>query len=120
MFRAVRYCVLLLVAAFVVLCGHAPASAGLIIDATFSGFTASEQAAIQAAINVVESDIANPITVNIGFQTMSSGLGESDSYLYGVSYYDYYNAVKAVATTPAQLSAIASLGAPPTPGSGNP
>jgi hypothetical protein len=52
---------------------------------------------------------------------MGSGLGESTTSIYAPSYYQYYNAFAAVATQPNQLTALASLGTPPTgPSSGNP
>ncbi len=121
-FRCFPWGVLAPVVAVVMLCSHAQAYSGLTIDATFgSGFTSQEEGAINAAIGVLETDISNNITVSIDFQVMSSGLGESDTYIYNLSYYQYYNALKAVATSPAQLEALASLGAAPTsPTSGNP
>jgi hypothetical protein len=89
-------------------------AAGLVINATFSSsFTATEQAAIQGAINTVEAEINTPITVSIQFQTMTSGLGESSTFITDVSYFDFYNALKAHATSAQQLTAVASLGAPP-------
>ena len=105
-----------------VLCGQAQTRAGLIINATYEpGFTPAEIAAINGAVTTLEHDIANSITVNIDFQVMGSGLGESNSNVYSVSYYDYYQALAAVATSPDQLEALASLGAPPlTEASPNP
>ena len=101
-----------------------PAQAGLVIDPTFDpSLTSPEQGAISAAIMEVEGDISSPnnITVNIYFNSMSSGLGESNTTVYSLPYYRYYNALKAVATSPTQLTALASLGtAPANTGSGNP
>jgi hypothetical protein len=101
-----------------------PAHAGLTINATFNAsLTSAEQGAINAAISSVEASISSPnnISVNIYFNSMTSGLGESLTSEYGVSYDAYYNALKAVATQPNQLTALASLGAAPTgPGSDNP
>src|SRR5580658_4935167 len=72
---------------------------------------ADVEGAINAAINAVETNVASPnsINVSIDFQSMSSGLGESTTGDYGVSYDDYYTAFKAVATTPLQMAALASL-----------
>ena len=102
-----------------------PAHAGSItIDPTFdSSLTSPEQGAITAAISNIEADITSPhsLTVNIYFTSMGSGLGESLTTLYQPTYDTYYNALKAVATQPDQLTALASLGAAPTgSGSANP
>ncbi len=109
-------------AAVVVVGAIQPAYATLMIDPTFdSSITglpgaAGIEGAIDAAIGTVEADISSPhnITVSIDFQNMNSGLGESTTGIYLPSYYQYYNAFKAVATQPDQLTALASLGAAPT------
>jgi hypothetical protein len=111
--------------AAVLICTGTQAHADVItIDPTFaSGFTTDEENAVDAAISAIESQITSPnaLTVSIYFYQMSGGLGESTTTVYDVSYYDYYNAFKAVATSPAQLSALASLGAAPAnSGAGNP
>ncbi len=63
----------------------------------------------------------NNLTVSIYFNTMTSGLGESDTTVDNFSYDSFYNALKDVATSPDQLIALASLGmAPTSPFSGNP
>jgi hypothetical protein len=106
--------------AVAMLCSGTQARAGLTIIPTFdSSITslpgaAAIEGAINAAINVLEADISNPITVKIDFQNMSGGLGQSTSGVYTLSYFDYYNALKAHMTTPDQLSALASLGPAPT------
>lgn len=98
----------------------------LTINATFdASITAvsGAEAAINAAISAVEADITSPndTTISIYFTTMSGGLGESLTSQYGARYYDYYQAFKAVATQPNQLTALASLGTAPTGvSSGNP
>lgn len=102
-----------------------PAHAGSItIDPTFdSSLTTLEQGAINGAILEVEGDISSPnnISVNIYFTSMSGGLGESRTSIYQPTYDQYYNALKAVATQPDQLTALASLGTAPTgSGSANP
>ncbi len=99
------------------------AQASFIIVPTFSssitsdsGATCSIEGAINAAIGSIESSITSPnnITVSIYFNAVATGLGESETGFYGVSYDAYYNALKAVATQPNQLTALASLGTAPT------
>ncbi len=101
-----------------------PAFAGSItINPTFDpSLSGSDDTAINMAIASIEADISSPnnITVSIYFNSMSSGLGESLTGIYALSYYQYYNAFAAVATQPDQLTALASLGAAPGPSSGNP
>ncbi|MGA7497162.1 MAG: NF038122 family metalloprotease [Isosphaeraceae bacterium] len=105
-----------------------PARANLTINATFdSSITslpgaAAIEGAINGAIGAVEAQVSSPnnITVAIDFTNMSTGLGESTTAYYALSYYNYYNAFQAVATSPAQLTALASLGPAPGPSSGNP
>lgn len=103
---------------------------GLTINATFDpNLTADEQAAIDQAIANVEANIASPkdITVSIYFAQTNQGLGGSSTAYDHISYFSYYNAYSAVATSPDQLTALASLGpAPantsvdsPVPGTGN-
>jgi hypothetical protein len=84
---------------------------------------AAIEGAINNAIGAVESNITSPnnLTVSIDFQAITSGLGQSSTFVTDLSYFQYYNAFKAVATQPNQLTALASLGTAPTgPGSGNP
>ncbi len=73
------------------------------------------EAAINSAISEIEADITSPnnITVKIDFTNMTSGLGESTTSIVSVSYFNYYNALKAVATSPDQLAALASMGPAP-------
>jgi hypothetical protein len=121
---------LAVIAAIALLAAGAPAHASsLIINPTFdSSITSLSDAAgiegaIDGAISTIEGDITSPnnIAVNIDFTNMTGGLGESSTGIYLVSYFDYYNALKAVATSPAQLAALASLGVAPTSeSSGNP
>jgi hypothetical protein len=118
--RSLPWGVLALILAVAMLCSGTQARAGLTIIPTFdSSITslpgaAAIEGAINAAITVLEADISNPITVKIDFQNMTGGLGESTSGVYTLSYFDYYNALKAQLTTPAQLTALASLGPAPT------
>jgi hypothetical protein len=104
-------------------------AASISINATFdSSITglsnaSSIEGAINAAIGELDAAILSPnsITVSIDFQNMTSGLGQSSTGIYQVSYDDYYNAFKAIAASPVQLTALASLGTAPTgQNSGNP
>jgi hypothetical protein len=102
-----------------------PVHAGSItINATFDpSLSSADDAAISAAIASIEADITSPnnLTVNLYYNSMTGGLGESSTSIYAPSYYQYYNALKAVSTQPNQLTALASLGTAPTgSGSGNP
>ena len=102
-----------------------PAYATLIIDSSVTslpGAAGIEEGAIGAAITAVETNISSPnnITVDIDFTNMSGGLGESTTGFYAPTYYQYYNAFKAVATQPNQLTALASLGPAPSSGTPNP
>lgn len=118
---------LLLAAASLALSG--PAHATLTINPTFDSSITSlpDAAAVEGAINpaigAVESAITSPnnITVSIDFQNVSTGLGQSSTAVEDVTYFEYYNAFKAVATQTNQLAALASLGPAPTSNSsGNP
>ena len=117
-FRSLARCVWAPVIAVVMLCGHA--HAGLTIVPTFDSTITSNsnavaiEGSINAAIGVLEADIKTNVTVTVDFNAINSGLGQSQSTFYNVSYFDYYNALKAVATSPAQLTALASLGPAPT------
>jgi hypothetical protein len=129
-FRCVPWGVLApVIAAVLMLCSHTPAdAAGLTIVPTFDSSitslpgSAGIEGAINAAIGVLEKDVSSPnnITVTIDFQNITSGLGQSNTTEYFVNYSDYYNTYKAVATSPAQLTALASLGPAPASGGPNP
>jgi hypothetical protein len=113
--------------AILVLASAAPAHAGLVITPTFdSTITNDPNAAaikgvINSAIHTYESLFTNPITVNIEFHEMSGGLGESDTFISFGTYTAYLTALKANATSAAQLTALASLPAGPNnPVNGNP
>ena len=117
------------IAAIVLLGASTPAHASLLITPTFDTSITTDpgaagiEGAIDGAISTIEGDITSPnnIAVNIYFTETSTGLGGSETSVYSGSYFDYYNAFKAVATSAAQLAALTSLGPAPTgPGSGNP
>ena len=67
----------------------------LVIDPTFdttitnSPNAAAIEAGIEATIQRVEAEIANPITVSIDFQAMTTGLGQSQTTTYSESYSSY-------------------------------
>jgi hypothetical protein len=90
------------------------ASAGLIINPIFdSSITSLASAAaietsIQGAIATFESTYATPITVTIDFESMSGGLGESQTFIDPTNYKTFYNALVA---TNANAAAIAGLNA---------
>src|SRR6266550_345451 len=83
-FGRTRFGVLTVSLAAVLLFGRvAPVQAGLIINPTYDSSITSDpnaaaiEATIQTAINTYQSLFTNPVTVNIKFQEMSSGLGAS-------------------------------------------
>jgi hypothetical protein len=94
-----------------------PAHATLTITPTFdSSITslsgaAAVEGAINSAIGAVESNITSPhnISVAILFQSVNSGLGQSQTVLFNVGYSSFRSAFAAVATQPNQLTALASL-----------
>ena len=73
----------------------AVAHANLVIVPTYaSSITSDANAAtientIQTAINSLDGDIANNVTVNITFGEMTSGLGDSSTYQYDIPYSTY-------------------------------
>ena len=83
------------------------AKANLVIDPTFDSTITSDpnaaaiEAGINAALSRVEGDISNNITVNIDYQEMSSGLGESEAS----DYYYTYSGYRSLLTTNQTLSA---------------
>jgi hypothetical protein len=110
--------------------GVALAHAGSItINPTFDTSIATDpgaagiESAIHGAINAIEGAITSPnnLTVSIYFTEMGGGLGESLTTEYLPNYFQYYNALAAIANQPNQVTALASLGtAPSSASSGNP
>jgi hypothetical protein len=94
----------------------APARAAMIINAMFDNSITSDpnaaaiEATINSAIAVYEKDFLDPITVNINFQEMTTGLGESSTFFANVSYATYLGALQGDATSGSDATAIASLG----------
>jgi hypothetical protein len=72
--------------------GVAPAHGQIVINPTYDATINSDpnaaqiKAGIQSAINRVAARITNPITVNITFQEVSSGLGGSNTFFITIPY----------------------------------
>lgn len=66
--------------------------------------------AINQAITNIDNSIANNVTVNIDFGNINSGLGQSDTTVYNLSYTAYLNALQNNQTLSANdMTALASL-----------
>ena len=87
----------------------------LVINPTFAANIVSDpsSATIESTINLaiqnIESNFADNVTVDIKFQEMSSGLGKSNWIYFTVPYSSYYAALKSHATTAADYLALGSL-----------
>jgi hypothetical protein len=92
-----------------------PARANLVITPTFdSSITSDPNAAsiegvINQAISIYESKLTNPITVNIEFASMNSGLGQSSTAFATLRYQSFINALTANATSADDATALAHL-----------
>jgi len=92
----------------------------LTILATFDSTITSDpnaaqiESAINSAISAYQSNFSDPITVNITFQE-GRGLGSSTFGVYTFSYYSFYNALLADATTADDTAALARLAQDPAP-----
>jgi hypothetical protein len=85
------------------------AGAGLLIQATFDpSVDAATQAVINNAINFYQNTFTNPITVNIYFYAMGSGLGESWTTHYYGPYSDVRNALASTAKSTDDATALAN------------
>jgi hypothetical protein len=93
----------------------AGASANLIIIPTFdSSITSLSNAAavettIDSAIGMYETTFSNNISVNITFQNMSSGLGQSEFNVFDISYSTFRQALANNTHDPVDLAALALL-----------
>jgi hypothetical protein len=102
--------VLSLVAAF---CSSA--NANIVINPTFGSSITSDpnattiEAGIDQAISRFESAIETPISVNIDFQEMSSGLGASSTSINTIAYSQYRTDLINNQTSSNDATAIASL-----------
>lgn len=109
--RAVQFWSLLAV----VFAGIAPVEAGFHINATYDSsinslWNATQvKGVINSAIAFYESKLTDNITVNITFQNMTSGLGQSQKPIYTVSYTNYLNALTKDAATANDTTALANL-----------
>ena len=80
------------------------------INATFQGFDAASMAVINNAISFYENSITTPITDNIFFYNMGTGLGQSIQFIFTGPYSNVRNALAANQTSADDASALASLG----------
>lgn len=97
-----------------------PAKANIVFNPTFdSSITGDPNGAaiigtINQAIGFYEANITTPITVNITFQEMGSGLGQSSTFFGTISYSQYLSALQAHSSgDAADLAALATLPAGP-------
>ncbi len=92
-----------------------PPLTGLIIVPTWDSTITSDPnaAAIEATINnaiqVYETKFSDPITVNIKFAEMTTGLGMSSTFFSTLSYTTFYNALVADAKTANDVTALAHV-----------
>jgi hypothetical protein len=103
-----------------------PPSAGLTINAMFDTTITSDpnSAAIENTINTAIADIqsmfSDPITVTINFKEITTGLGQSSTAYYNLSYSNFLSALKADAKTSDDFTAITLLpNSPADPVSGS-
>jgi hypothetical protein len=95
--------------------GGSAARADLVINPIFDSTITSDpnaakiEGTINAAIQVYETRFADPITVNIQFGEMNTGLGQSSTFLGVISYSQYITALTADKTTSADTTALAHL-----------
>ncbi len=92
------------------------ASGSLGFTNTAGSNTSYFEGQIQDAINRVESYIANNVTVNITFDAMGGGLGQSSTYTSAISYVNYKNNLL-VSQTPSSYDTTAYTSLPGTLGS---
>jgi hypothetical protein len=89
--------------------------ASLIINPTFGpsitgdGNAAAIEGAINSAISAYEANFADPITVNITFNEMAGGLGQSSTSFFNISYASYLAALTADSKTADDATAILHL-----------
>ena len=90
-------------------------AAGLVIVPTFDSTitslssAATIEATIKTAIATYEADITTPVTINITFKNVTSGLGASSYSNFVVPYSTYLKALTASRTSPSDTTAIAHL-----------
>ncbi len=87
-----------------------PADANLIINATMDqSLSPTAVSVINSAIAFYETTFSNPVTVNIDFLNVNSGLGESETFITNVPYATYRAKLVADATSTSDATALASL-----------
>jgi len=92
------------------------ANAQLTIDPIYSSSitslsnAAQIEAGIQASINSIDADIANPVTIDITFSSISTGLGDSNTDYFQTSYASYVSSLQNQTLSSVDNSAITSLG----------
>jgi hypothetical protein len=105
--------------AVIILGSAAPARAGLVINPIFdSSITGDPNAAaiegvINSAIQEYQAKFNDPITVNIEFHSMTTGLGQSSTFFATGTYSQFLAALQADATTSYDAIALAHLAAGP-------
>ena len=88
---------------------------GLVITPTFDSSITSDSnatnimATIDSAIHFYETTFTDPVNVTITFSEMTGGLGQSNKYLYKVSYQTFINALTTDATSANDATALAHL-----------
>ena len=95
-----------------------PASA-LTIVPTYVSVDPTAQTVINTVLAGYATMLNDPVTVNIRFLGMTSGLGQSSTYGYTINYANFMTALRADATSATDTAAMASvaLGANPVTGS---
>jgi hypothetical protein len=92
-----------------------PAAAGLVIHPTFDGTIAGDanaatiEATINQAIQSYQARLADPITVEINFKEMNTGLGQSSTWISSTGYGTFLSQLQADKTTAADNTALAHL-----------
>ena len=104
----------LLLGAAIAACATPEAASALSIVPTFNAnLSTAAQAVINNAIGFYQTTFRDPITVNIEFHNMNSGLGSSFFVFYNLTYSSYRTALAADATSPDDISALSGLPAGP-------
>ena len=92
-----------------------PRTIGLVINPTFDASITSDPNAatimntINAAIAVYQAQFSDSVTVSIKFREMTSGLGQSSTYVANISYTNYLAALSTQAAGANDASALATL-----------
>ncbi len=95
-----------------------PASALTIIP-TFVSVAPTAQGVINTALAEYSTLFNDPVTVNIRFMGMTSGLGQSSTNFYTIGYAPFMTALRADATSATDTAAMASVALGPNPVTGS-